>query len=129
MSTLHIVVLVLEALLGLMSAYAAYTLFARTPPSVTRARDALRFPRWYWVLAGIMAAIGAIGLLVGLAIPVVGLVAALWMVAYFVVALLTHLVRKDLVTVAAPLFFLAICVGLTVLRWSDAAPLLALVGR
>lgn len=129
MSLQHIAVLVLEGLLGLFSAYAAYTLFAWTPPSLTKVREALHYPRWYWVLAGVLAAIGAIGLLVGLVIPVVGAVAALWMTAYFVVATLTHLVRKDMMSLGFPLLFFAFCVGLTLLRWTDAAPLLALVGR
>lgn len=128
MPVLRIVTLVLEALLGVITAYAAYTLFAWTPPSVTKARDALRFPRWYWVLAGVMATIGAIGLFVGLGFPMVGVVAALWMVAYFVVATFTHLIRRDLATLGVPLLFLAICVGLIALRWADATPLLALIG-
>jgi DoxX-like protein len=128
MPVLRIVTLVLEALLGVITAYAAYTLFAWTPPSVTKARDALRFPRWYWVLAGVMATIGAIGLLVGLGIPMVGVVAALWMAAYFVVATFTHLIRRDLAMLGVPLLFLAICVGLVALQWADATPLLALIG-
>jgi DoxX-like protein len=129
LSLLQIATLVFEALLGLLMAYTAYTLFAWTPPSITKARDALRYPRWYWVLAGVMATLGAVGLFVGLVIPVVGAVAALWVIAYFVVATLTHLVRKDMAMFAMPLAFGAICVGLLVLRWADAAPLLALVGR
>jgi DoxX-like protein len=123
-----IVTLVLEGLLGLVMAYAAYTLFAWTPLSLAKAREALHYPRWYWLLAGIVAAIGAIALLVGLGIPVVGAAAALWMVAYFVVATFTHLLRKDFAGVSMPLLFLAICGGLLVLRWADAAPLRALVG-
>lgn len=37
------------------------------------------YPRWYWALAGVMASIGGIGLLIGLAILPVGAIAA-WMV-------------------------------------------------
>lgn len=129
MSFLQIATLVVEALLGVLSAYAAYTLFAWTPPMITKARDALHYPRWYWVLAGIAATIGALGLFVGLWFPVVGAGAAVWMVAYFVVATLTHLIRKDLATLGMPLLFLVICLGLTALRWGDAKPLLALVGQ
>jgi uncharacterized membrane protein YphA (DoxX/SURF4 family) len=128
MPNLHTVVLVLEALLGVFSVYAAYSLFTQTPKSIAQARMALRYPAWYWVLAGVMATIGAIGLFVGLAFPVVGAVAALWMVAYFVVATLTHLLRKDLASLGMPILFLAVFVGLIALRWSDTAPLLAFVG-
>lgn len=128
MSVQHIATLVLEGILGLFSAYTAYSLFSRTPPSIQKGRDALRYPGWYWVLAGFVASIGAIGLFVGLAIPVVGAVAAMWMIAYFVVATCTHLLRSDFKSLGMPLIFLAVFVGLTLLRWSDAGPALALVG-
>lgn len=128
MSPQHIATLVLEGLLGLFSAYAAYTLFAWTPPSVTKARDKLRYPRWYWVLAGVMAAIGAAGLFVGLAFPVVAAAAAAWMAAYFIVACFTHIVRLDFLNLGFPIIFLAACAGLLLLHWSDASPLLALAG-
>lgn len=124
---LHIVILVFEGVAGLFSAYAAYSLFTWTPPSVAKAREALHYPRWYWALAGVVATIGAIGLLVGLAVPIVGAAAAAWMVAYFIVAMLTHIIRLDMVSLPMPLLFLAIYVGLTALLWNDLAPLRALV--
>jgi hypothetical protein len=129
MSILHIVVLVLEILLALFSAYAAYSLFTRTPPSIAQAREALHFPRWYWILAGIMAAIGAIGLFVGLVIPAVGVGAGVWMAVYFVVATFTHLVRKDLASLGAPLLFLVVFAGLSALLWASGTLLMTLVGR
>lgn len=129
LSVMQIATLVLEALLGVFIAYAAYTLFAWTPPSVTKVRDALHYPRWYWVLAGVMAIIGAIGLFAGLFIPVAGAVAAIWLVAYFVVATFSHLVRKDMVGFTYPLVFLVASVGLVALRWADMTPALGLIGR
>ena len=119
MSLLHIVTLVFEALLGLFSAYTAYSLFSWTPPALAKAREALHYPRWYWVLAGCVATIGALGLLVGLFIPVIGALSAAWMVAYFIVATFTHLLRKDLAGFAMPLIFLILPLGLLILRWSD----------
>ena len=129
MSILQIIALILEVLLGVFSAYAAYTLFAWAPPSITQARDLLRYPRWYWVLAGCMASIGAIGLFVGLLVPVVAVLGAAWMVAYFIVASFTHLYRKDFATFAMPLFFLVPFIGLLALRWGDVTPILAAIGR
>ena len=75
-----------------------------------------------------MATIGAIGLFVGLVVPAVGAAAAIWMVAYFIVATFTHLVRKDMANLGMPIVFLVIFVGLVALRWSDATPILAAVG-
>jgi uncharacterized membrane protein YphA (DoxX/SURF4 family) len=129
MSAAQIAALVLKVLLGVLLAYAAYTLFTWTPAYITKAREALRYPRWYWLLAGVLALIGAVGLFAGLAFPVVAAAAALWAVAYFVVAAITHLIRGDFAGFITPLFFLALSVGLLVLHWSDASPLLALVGR
>lgn len=125
----HIAALVLEGFLGLFFAYAAYTLFAWTPPSVTKARDALRYPRWWWVLAGVVATIGAAGLLVGLGVAEVGALAALWGCAYFAVASLSHLARGDVRGFFLyPLTFLILCVVLVALRWIELAPVLALIG-
>ncbi len=119
MSLLQIVKLVFEALLGLFSAYTAYSLFSWTPPSLAKAREALHYPRWYWMLAGCIATIGALGLLVGLFVPAIGALAAAWMVAYFVVATFTHLLRKDLAGFAMPLIFLILPLGLLILRWAE----------
>lgn len=128
MSVLQIVALVVEALLGLFSLYIAYTMFAWTPESVTKQRDALHYPRWYWVLAGVLVAIGGIGLLAGLFFPTIAALAVLWMVAYFIVAALTHLIRADFVGFTFPLVFLALFAALAWLHWGDAQPVLALIG-
>ena len=80
------------------------------------------------MLAGFAATLGATGLFAGLAIPVVGVVAGVWMVAYFVVASLSHLVRADFKNFGIPLFLGLFFIGLIALRWSDATPVLALIG-
>lgn len=121
---MQIAILILEGLLGLFTAFTAYGLFYQTPPSMAAIRKALNYPRWYWLLAGVVATIGAVGLLVGLAIAQVGALACVWMVCYFIVATITHLLRRDFRNVAPPVVFLAICVALVALRWGDLAPLL-----
>lgn len=112
----------------MFSVYTAYSLFSQTPPSLAKARAALHYARWYWVLAGVLALLGGIGLLVGLAIPAVGALGALWMAAYFVVAMLTHIFRKDFASLGMPFIFLLIFVGLAALRWADVTTLLASAG-
>jgi DoxX-like family len=129
MSLLQIGTLLFEALLGLFTAYAAYSLFAWTPASIAKAREALHYPRWYWVLAGCMATIGALGLLVGLIFPIIGVLAAAWMVAYFVVATFTHLLRKDFAGFVMPLILLLLPLGLLALRWAEVASKLVVFGR
>ena len=129
MSLFQIITLLFEALLCLFTAYAAYSLFTWTPASIAKAREALHYPHWYWVLAGCMATIGAVGLLVGLFFPVIGVLAAAWMVAYFVVATFTHLLRKDFAGFVMPLIFLLLPLGLLALRWAEVASKLVALGR
>lgn len=123
----HIGTLIFEGLYGLLMAYITYTIFAWTPPAIVKAREALRLPRWFWSLAGVVALIGAVGLLVGLFSPLIGALAAVWMVCYFIVASLTHVVRNDLRNVGMPIFFLLLSVGLTALLWGNLAPALHLL--
>ena len=123
-----VVVFILEALVALFMIYTAYTLFAWTPEVVTQARDALELPRWYWVLAGVLAVISAIALLIGLFIPVVGAFGALWTAVYFIVASATHLYRADWANFYVPLIFFVPVALLVWLRWDDGKPLRATVG-
>lgn len=124
----RVVTLLLEALLGLFMLYTAYTLFAWTPEVITKARDALNYPQWYWQLAGVLAVISAITLLVGLFIPVWGAFGAWWTVVYFLVASLSHVVRVDWANFYLPLIFLIPFALLVWLRWDDAKPIRARVG-
>ncbi len=129
MSILHIGILIFEALLGVFSLYTSYSLFAWTPASIAKQREALHYSRWYWSLAGVLSALGGVGLFVGLGVPSIGAIAAVWMIAYFVVAMLTHLVRRDVASLAFPLGFLVLFLGLTALRWGDVTSVLASFGR
>jgi hypothetical protein len=88
--------------------------------------EVVRMPRWYTLLAGVLLTIGVVGLLVGLMFPVVGGLALLWMVAYFVVGTLTHVVCRDkLANVSLPLVFLVVFAALSALRWAELTPLLS----
>jgi hypothetical protein len=53
--------------------------------------DMKRLPRWWVPMLGMFLAAGSLGLLVGLALPVVGTIAAGGLVLYFVGALIAHL--------------------------------------
>jgi DoxX-like protein len=128
MSVLHLVTLVLEGLMGAVTAFAAYSLITGKPASIARAHEVLNYPGWFWFLAKIVATIGAVGLFVGLVYPLVGAAAAAWMVAYFIVATGAHVVRKDMANLGMPIAFLVFAVGLVALRWGEATPILATVG-
>src|SRR5262245_32528646 len=83
------IALILEALLGLFMVYIAST-FVSTPEIVAKARAALNYPQWYWQLAGVVSAISAITLLLGLFIRIVGAFGALWLTANLIGATVTH---------------------------------------
>jgi uncharacterized membrane protein YphA (DoxX/SURF4 family) len=124
----NVATFILQAILGLLMAFAAYSLFARTPDFIAQQRDALNYPSWYWLLAGVMATISAIALLVGLFNATIGGFAALWTVAYFIIAALTHASRTDWANIAPPIICLLLAVLLLWLRWDDAKAIRARVG-
>jgi hypothetical protein len=123
-SVIHIGTLIFEGLFGVFAAYAAYSLFSWTPPAVAKSREAMNLPRWFWLLAGTVATLGAIGLFVGFVVPSVAGLAAVWMTCYFLVAIGLHVVKHSLGDIAPAIVFLALSVGLTALRWGDLAPVL-----
>lgn len=64
-------------------------------------------PRSWWPWLGAAKAAGAAGLLVGLAVPVIGVLAGLGLVLYFVGAVLTVLRARSYGHVPFPLLYLA----------------------
>jgi DoxX-like family len=113
MTAAYIAVTVLAAL---ALAYAAYLNFARDE-LVTAAAERVRVPEsWIYPLGTLLAA-GALGLLVGFAVPLVGTAAAVGVVLYFLCAVGAHLrVHDPQVGPAAAFLALtvaALAVGLT----------------
>lgn len=63
---------------------------------VTAAADKVRVPRSWMLPLGTLLAAGALGLLVGFAVPLVGTAAAVGVVLYFLCAVGAHLRVRDL---------------------------------
>ena len=70
---------------------------------------------WLFPLAALKAA-GAVGLLAGIGIPVLGVAAAIGLVLYFIGAVMTHLRVRWYSTIPYPAAFLLLAVGSLVLR-------------
>lgn len=121
---IHIGTLIFQGLLGLFMAYAAYSLYTWTPPALAKMREALHLPRWFWLLAGTVATIGAASLLIGLIVPAVAAFASLWLIAFFVVATLTHVLKNDMRNAPPAVVFLVLALLLAALNWGNLAPLL-----
>ncbi|MEV0234083.1 DoxX family protein [Nonomuraea sp. NPDC050786] len=64
-------------------------------------------PQSWWPWLGAAKAAGAIGLLAGLAVPAIGVAAAIGLILYFAGAVLTVLRARSYKTVVFPLLYLA----------------------
>ncbi len=97
------------------NSWAAANDFARTPTAMSNA-DKVGVPSsWLFPLGGLKAA-GALGLLVGIVVPVVGIAAAIGLVLFFVCAVFAHLRVGWLATIAFPAGFLLMAVGALLAR-------------
>lgn len=62
----------------------------------------LRYPEWFLYVAGLVEAVGALGMLIGLLSPILALLAGLLLAAQMVGALVSHVRVKDAVGKMAP---------------------------
>ncbi|MCA2180529.1 DoxX family protein [Nonomuraea glycinis] len=98
----HVIVTVLAAAWVAFSAYAILTRAAW----VVEPLAAYGVPSSWWPWLGAAKGAGAAGLLVGLFVPVIGTLAGIGLVLYFVGAVITVLLARSYSTVAYPLLYL-----------------------
>lgn len=103
MSLAYIIVAVLTA------AWVGFSGFSllRRADFVTQSLIEYGVPRAWWTLLGVAKAAGAVGLLVGLAVPAIGIAAGIALVLYFLGAVVTVLRARSYKTVAFPVLYLA----------------------
>lgn len=101
-TTSTIVVLLTAAWVG-FSAYSLHTHKAYVVDSLTE----YGVPRSWWVWLGAAKGLGAVGLLLGLWIPVIGIAAAIGLVLYFLGAVVTVLRARAFSSIPFPLLYLA----------------------
>jgi len=91
---MQILAMVLQVLLGLAFLGAGGSKLAGSKEAVN---DFERFgyPRWFMYVTGVVEITGAMGMLAGIFVPVVGILASLWLAAVMLGALFTHLRLKD----------------------------------
>lgn len=88
-------------------AYAAYMNFVRHE-SVIRAAERVHAPQSWMLPLGSLLAAGAVGLLVGFALPIIGTAAGIGLVLYFICAVGAHLRVRDPFGLAAAFLLLAV---------------------
>lgn len=107
MSTTYVVVTVLAAA---MAGFSAVSVFLRTAWVVEPLAD-YGVPRSWWPWLGTAKAAGALGLLAGLLVPAVGVLAGFGLVLYFTGAVITVIRARSYAHVPFPLVYMAPVVG------------------
>jgi uncharacterized membrane protein len=107
----YVVVAVLAAAANIWAAMTDFT----TERALANAAKVGVPPSWLFPLGALKAA-GALGLLVGMAVPVIGVAAAIGLVLFFVCAIFAHLRVSWYSTIPFPAAFLLLAVGALLLR-------------
>jgi hypothetical protein len=111
MSTTYVVVTVLAAA---MAGFSAGSVFFHAAWVVEPLAE-YGVPRSWWPWLGMAKAAGAIGLLVGLAVPVIGLLAGIGLVLYFTGAVITVTRARSYAHIPFPLVYMAPVIGAIVI--------------
>ena len=106
---MHIAYLAITIMAALANGYAASLNFAGAE-SVKVVADRVSVSQKWMIPFGALLAVGAIGLLVGFAVPVLGEAAAIGLILYFICAISAHLRARD-PGFGGAVFFLFLAVG------------------
>lgn len=105
---MHVAYVVITTIAALANAYAAILNFAGAE-SVKVVADRVQVPRLWMVPLGSLLAVGAVGLVVGFGVPVLGYAASTGLIVYFAGAICAH-VRVGDRGIGGAVFFLALAV-------------------
>jgi DoxX-like protein len=114
MSIAYVVVTVLAAF---MVGFSALSVFSSAKWVVQPLAD-YGVPRQWWLWLGTAKATGAVGLLVGLFVPVIGVMAGIGLVLYFAGAVITVVHAHWYSHILFPLMYVAPVIGALVLRYA-----------
>jgi hypothetical protein len=116
MSIAYIVITVLATI---MVGYSAVSIFIRAKWIDVLADYGV--PRSWWPWLGTAKAAGAMGLLVGLFVPVIGVMAGIGLVLYFTGAVITVIHAHWYSHIPFPLVYMTPVIGVLVLRYAASA--------
>jgi DoxX-like protein len=103
MSTAFVIVTVVGAVLVAFSAVSVFVQAKWVVEPITQ----YGVPRSWWPWLGTAKAAGAVGLVVGLFVPVIGLLAAIGLILYFIGAVTTVIRARSYSHIPFPLLYLA----------------------
>jgi|SRR5215467_877717 len=102
---------------AVMIGYSAFAVFSHTK-WVEQALADYGVPRSWWPWLASAKATGAVGLLVGFVVPVIGVMAGIGLVLYFAGAVITVVHAHWYTHIAYPLLYLTPVIGALVLRYA-----------
>jgi DoxX-like family len=114
MSIAYVVVTVLAAI---MAGFSAFSVFSHVK-FIEQCFTDYSVPRSWWPWLGTAKAAGAVGLLVGLFVPVIGVMAGIGLVLYFAGAVITVVHAHWYSHVPFPLLYMTPVIGALVLRYA-----------
>lgn len=103
MSVAYVIVTVFAAV---FVAFSAGSVFLKAE-WVTEPIKEYGVPESWWIWLGVAKAAGSIGLLVGLAVPIIGVLASIGLILYFIGAVVTVVRARWFSHVAFPLMYMA----------------------
>jgi hypothetical protein len=118
MFTAYIVVTLVAAAMVAFSAYALFTHKAFVMKPIER----LRIPQSWWPWLATAKAAGAAGLVVGLFVPAIGVLAALCLVLYFFGAVIISVRRRWYAHIPVPLIYVSPVVAALVIGFGAGWP-------
>ncbi|MDH6704700.1 hypothetical protein P3T27_001403 [Kitasatospora sp. MAA19] len=101
---MSVTLVIVTVLAALMAGTSAGAVFLRAGFAVGPLAE-YGVPRAWWIWLGVAKAAGAVGLLVGLAVPVIGELAAAGLVLYFTGAVIIVLRARDYAHVPFPVIY------------------------
>src|SRR5215469_10073933 len=114
---MSIAYIVVTALAAIMVGYSAFSVFSHTKWVVQPLTD-YGVPDVWWPWLATLKAAGATGLLVGLFVPVIGVMAGIGLVLYFAGAVITVVHAHWYAHIPYPLVYLIPVIGALVLRYA-----------
>lgn len=113
---MHTGYLVISLVFALMVSYSGIGKIRRDPLQVKVVHDTVGLPLKYFSLLAACEFAGAVGLVVGIRWPAIGIAAGIGLVFYFAGAIVSHLRVGDVKGIGSAAFMLALAAGALALR-------------
>ena len=113
---MHIAYLVITLVYALLAAFSGVGKIRRDPRQVKVVHETVGVPLKYFPLLAVGEFAGAVGIVVGIWWPLIGIAAGIGLVLYFVGAIVSHLRVGDVKGIGGAAFMLVLAAGTLALR-------------